>query len=478
MSYYPIAANSDDRSGRSITPIRMRNVILTPLPGDAKRGARFAAVPRPGLVKRATPSPGSKIRGLFHQPGFHASALYAIASGTLYSLNSLWAATAIGAVTDSTRAAQLDALLSSLVMVSGGNIFNYDATTLTTVTDADAPSPAESLCIFGARAVVSQQYTDVDSWSELGNAINWPALGFASSEAKSDAIAANVTVGAVMLTLGAVTTQAFQAVGGPDESAIQVDPTYTTEIGLLTRDAMTVFDEGVFFIAQDKDGNRTPCMIADLQPRRIANPALCDRLAVLPDDQVARLRTFGVGWRERKIWVVRMPDGKPSLAYDLSTQTWAEWTSFESATLAMGFASAFGAQTAIADPDGDALYTLEDSAYDDDGSPIERLLTFHAPVRGPTPINSIALDIKCHGQPVGAAPKARVRYYFDGGSLDSVTEWSDERTIDLPALGDYSIPAPEHKFGLARSPNGILIEIAITEPIGFTCYGIWINELP
>ena len=37
-------------------------------------------------------------------------------------------------------------------------------------------------------------------------------------------------VGTAMISGGSVTTQLFNAVGGPDESAIQVDPTYAREI--------------------------------------------------------------------------------------------------------------------------------------------------------------------------------------------------------------------------------------------------------
>lgn len=484
MGYYSVPVSTDDRRKDSLVPVRQRNVMLTPLAGGSHRGRGMAAVPRPGLVARVTPDAGGQVRGLFHEPGFLGSALFVIAGEALYSIaTGGWTATELGAVAGADPAL-METLLSSLGIVAGGKVLEWDGATLTVSTDAHTPDPAYTLAQFGARLIVSQRYTDIESWSAVANPMDWPALAFASAEARSDPIEGHAVIGTTLVAFGTTTAQAFYAVGGPDELAIAVDTTFKREVGLLVRDAMNPIDESIVFIARDRAGGRYPCIMAGLQPRRIENPALVDRLCAMDDDQVAALRSFVVGWGDKKIWVVRMPDGGPSLAYDIAANSWAEWTTFDADLLNMGFSVSFGKHTIIASPEDSVVYTLEKTAYTDAGEPIERIVAFHVPVQGPVPIDNITLDIKCHGQPLTDddgepfTPKAMVRYYFDGGTLDSVTEWSDMRIVDLPAAGDYGIPAPETRFGLARSPGGFLIEVTITDPIGFAFYGVWVNELP
>lgn len=479
MTYYGVPTNSDDRAKKGLVPVRLRNVMIRPTDGGSARGNGVAAVSRPGLVRRSTPNPGGNIRGLFSEPGVYGGDLFAVAGFALYRANIAWTMTSLGPVYG-TDGALFDALLSSLALVANGHVFEYDGVSLAQVTDIHAPSPAETLSVLGARGVVSQRGTDILSWCAVANLMDWPALGFTSAELSADPIVATIVIGPNLIVLGAKTLQLVNSVGGNDEEAFQPDPTYLKHLGCLRRDTLALVDESPMFVGDD----RVLYRLAGYQPERVINRALNERLAALSESQVDALRGFSYTWREKALYCLRMPDGGPSFEYDGELGVFYERTSFERDNYLPGMACDFNGDVVIAGPEDDGLYTFEDDAFDDDGEPIERIITFHVPVKGPVSIDSIVFDIKVLDQPLQDddgepyVPKMRTRYYFDGGSLDSVTEWDDERVVNLPAAGDYGIPEPETRFGLARGPAGFLIECIITDPVRFAFFGIWVNEYP
>ena len=423
MTYYAVPTSADDRSNKALVPVRLRNVTIRPTAGGSHRGSGFAAVSRPGLVRRATPNPGNHVRGLFAEKGVHGGDLFTVAGFALYRVNIAWDTATLGSVFG-TDAALFEALLSNLTMVANGSIFEYDGVSFTTVTDADAPSPAETLAIIGQRAVVSQRNTDIESWCAVADVTDWPALGFASAELSADPTVATVVIGPNLVILGANTLQIFNSVGGNDEEAFQPDPTYLKHLGCLRRDTLAVVDESPMFIGDD----RVLYRLEAFQPQRVINRALNERLAALSESQVDQLRCFAYTWREKALYCIRMPDGGPSIEYDAELGVFYERTSFERDNYLPGFACDFNGSVVVAGPEDDGLYTFEDDAFEDDGEPIERVITFHVPVAGPLTINSIVFDIKCVDQPLqdddgnDFAPKMMTSYYFDVVSLYSVTE--------------------------------------------------------
>lgn len=477
MSYHRVLSSADDRRSEGMVPVRMRNVQVVPAAIGVEQGDGYVLRPRPGVVARITPSAGALLRGLFGKKGFHSDRGYAAAGAALYSIGPGWSATLVGALAG-TDTAQFEALYDDLVVLAGGALSTYDTTTYAAVTDPNAPSPGGSLCIFGARAVVHQDGTDINSWSSVTDATSWPALGFAAAEAQPDPIVGNVVIGTQMVSIGATSVQLFNAVGGADEDAIQVDQTFRRHVGALVRDTIAVADEGIFMVGSD----RNLYLLAGLNPQRIINRALTKRLQSLTDIQVAALKGFVYKWREKTFYVLKMPDG-PAMSYDVETNTFAEYSTFEAETFAFGYAIEMYGKWAVTGPGIDTIYTLDDNAHDDDGEPIECVFTVHVPTDGPTPITSITLDLKTYDVPLvddagdPYVPTARVRYYFDGGSLDSVTEWDDEREIVLAGAGEYTLPAPETRFGMAGA-RGFLMEVTITGPFGWTCGGVWVNEYP
>jgi hypothetical protein len=471
MSYYAAPTNSDDRRAKRFTPIRLQNVMLVPMAEGAKSGAGYALVPRPGLSLRGRPMPGQRIRGIFAQEKFLGGKLFVLAGPTLYSIDQSFTASAIGPI-EGEGPAQFASLLGALVIVAEGYVYNYDGVALTRATGASVPYPAETLSVLGSRAVTSVRDSDIVAWSATVDALTWPALAFASAEGRSDNVAALIAVGMQMLALGGETAQLFHAVGGADQEAIQIDPTFQRQIGCAARDTLCLVDETPIFVGHD----RVPYMMRNFAPTRIVNRALTERLAALDLDGVAALRAFSFAWREKNFWLLRLPNG-PAFAYDAETGRAADWASFGADSFALGFAARFNGETIVAGAMSDALHALDDAAADDAGTPRECVMAVHVPVRGPTPIDSITLDLRCHDQPPERACRARVRYYFDGGNIDSVTAWNDERWIDLPPPGDYGVPPPETRFGLAGA-GGFLIEVTITDPVGFAFAGIWVNELP
>lgn len=478
MPFFPIMASADDRSTRGAVPVQMQNVYLDIAPEGAVKRTPYLILPTPGLLHQVTPSPGNNIRGLFSRPGVQDSALFAAAGDSLFSIAPSWASSNVfTGLTGTSGRVLFDSVSANLLVLSNNNMFVRSGGVVTQVTDPDFPAGAYTLASLADRAITSAQGSDTFDWSAVGNALDWPALAFAASARQPDEIRSQIVLGGDLWHFGAATAQIWRAVGGDDEDAFDLLSSLVIDRGIVGRDAIAKLDSLAAWIGED----RTAYQLNGYAPARIPNRDLERRLADLSEQDAARIICLGYSLGSHLNWLVRMPSGAAHV-YDLLTQKWHTRKTFEADAFQIAHYARFGGNNVVASDTSDKIWTWSDETYDDDGNPIERIVTLHIPFSSKTaPISNITLDMKTIGQPVsgqGSDPEAMISFSRTGGSITSIPDFGIERTVKLGQLGQYGRRPTLWRLGAVNAADGLLLRIRITDPVGFALSGVWINELP
>jgi hypothetical protein len=461
----------------------LRNCVVEPQPlGNAKR-SKYLIAPCMGRQERVTPSAGDLVRGVFSRPGVLDGDLFVAAGSQLYRVTSSWTATALGPIQGATGTVLFDSVGANLVLLAGGSLYKYDGTDLSICTDEDFPLNAYTLASLADRAITNAEGSDQFDWSSVGNPLDWPPSGFASSARLPDEIRSQIVIGGDLWHFGANSTQVWRAMGGDDADAFDI-LTIVIDRGIVGRDAIAKLDSSAMWVADD----RVVYMLNGYTPVRVSNREIEMALAALSDTEAQALQCFAYAQGSHLTWVLRFPIGK-AYAYDTLTQTWSERTSWSDPGVAMRYAPTYytffhaAGKHVVASDESDVVWSWEENVYSDDGDPHERIVTLHVPVAARTIINSVTLDLKCTDVPLaesqrGYDPVATLTFYTDGGSRDSLSERGVERRVQLGKRGAFDERPTLWRMGMARAADGVILKIRITDPINFAFSGVWINEDP
>lgn len=480
MPFFPIVASTDDRSVKGCTPLKLRNCVVEPQPTGAAKRSPYIIAPCMGRTLRVTPSSGNLIRGVFSRPGVQDGALFVAAGTQLYKISTAWAATALGPIQGATGTVLFDSIGANLVLQAGGSIYQYDGTTLSINTDPDCPLNAFTLAALAERVLTSAEGSDQFDWSATGDALTWPAAGFAASARMPDEILNQTVIAGDLWHFGAASTQVWRAMGGEDADAFDV-LSIVLDRGIIGRDAIAKVDSSVLWVADD----RVVYMLNGYTPVRVSNREVEQALEPLTTAQGAALQCFAYAQGSHLTWVLRMPSGV-SYCYDTLTQTWGERATWASpggteryAPTYYTYFHALGKHV-VASDESDAVWSWEPDVFSDANSTHERIMMLHVPVAARTIVSNITLDIKTMDQPMsgtGSDPYANVTFYTDGGSRDSIATRGVERRLALGAHGAYGQRPMAWRLGMVRAADGLLLKIRITDPVNFVMSGVWVNEV-
>ena len=474
MAFFPIAPETDDRSARGIMPLVLKNCMVEPAPEGSGKRSKYLIAPTPGMTLRVTPSSGQNIRGVFCRPGVQNGALFVVAGTTLYSISTSWAATSLGTVLGSGRVL-MDALGANLALLASSNLYQWDGASLTQITDPDFPSGAYTLASLADRILTSAQGADTFDWSAVGDGLDWPATGFATSARYPDEIRAQIEMGGDLFHMGAASIQPWRAVGGLDSEAFDTLGSVIINRGIVGRDAWAKLDAYILFVGDD----RVVYELNGYAPRRRVNRDLEARLAAFTEAQAATIEGFGYLDGSHANAVFRLPDRR-GYVFDALTSTWTQRTALGDNFDLVHYAR-FNGYNVVASASAAGVYTWDAGVHSDAGTAIERIMMVHVPVASIMTISNVTLDIKTFGQPLsgqGSAPKAYLTFYRDGGNMDSLQQLGVERELSLGAAGNYRKRPTAHRLGIVNAADGLLLKIRISDPVGFALSGVWVNEMP
>lgn len=471
MSYFPTILSANRRYRYGLSPLRLQNWYAQPIPSEANAPVRAVLLPTPGLVSRV--DIGKDIQGVFCENGVRNGVLFVVAGGYLYSISTAWAATQIGYI-GGTGEAVFAGLRDKLYVARGEKPWQWDGTSLTQVSDVDAPN-VRSMLVLSQRLVASEEGADTYYWSDTLDGTDWEALGFATAEQRPDVIRRMIRLSGQIVAFGASSIEILRATGSSTLPFANITSQSIDETnGILCASAYAPRGDKAFFIG----GNLCAYVMAGFTVQKLpVNGELEDDLRSLSDSDRALTTCWAYTQGSNEFFVVR-PYGKQAYVLDVSTGLWHTRKTWGGATYApRWYASAYGYDVVGTDG-GSKLYTFDTQTYTDDGAVIERIATLRPAFKEYEAIGSMCVDLQAYGRPAtgdGSAPKLMIDISTDGRS-----DRDDRRSqvmLDIGADGIYRKPTV---WGLGLMPPGeaATITMTLTDPIGLSFSGVWLNEGP
>ena len=475
MPYFPVSPQTDDRRAKGITPTRLRNCYVDTTPKSAiNKRSSYVIVPSPGRTRVATL--GANLRGVFAQDGVVGGALFAANGSTLNSVSDAWAVSSVGTIFGG-DVVSFAGLRDKLVMRAYQSIHYWDGATFSTVVDADAPTIPVTLAVVGLRVVAAEDGGDTFSWSKAGLPGDWDAAGLAADVDVPDPIVGQFEIGGDLWNGNSTSFQIWRATGGSEAEAFVPLEGVNIRKGLLARDSFArVGDGSAMFLGND----RVVYRVAGYGVQPVPNRDLEDVLAGMTQ---ANLEA-SLGWSytdgSKEFYGLKLQGVERAFVYDVALGLFHERTRYEASEYDVDFVTGAYNEAICASADAAYLWRLDKDVYTDDGTLIQRQMTIAVPVAGGTSIDRIVLDAEFYDQPLsgqGSAPTMILDFSMDGGRTFAV-DAGTQRTVDLPARGVYNKRVQAFRFGRVVSEKGFILRLTITDPIGFSIYGLWVNPPP
>lgn len=452
-----------------MAPLRLLNWFAIPLPQGSAKQARVAIVPTPGRVHRV--DLGAQIQGVFAENGVRNGDLFVVAGGNLYSVSSSWAATLIGTI-GGTGTPTFAGLRDNLYVARTDKPWRWNGTALTQVSDVDAPN-ATSLLVLSQRLVAAEDGADTYYWSDTLDGTAWEALGFATAEQRPDVIYRMIRLSGQIIAFGATSIEIVRATGQSTLPFANITAQSIDESeGILGPHAYAARGDKVFFVG----GNLTPYVMRgfSIQPLPI-NGELEDELMALSASNRLLVTCLAYQYGSNEFFKIRVPS-KPAFVLNTTTGFWHQEKSWEQDTYLPRFhVTAYGYDVQ-ADEGGTSLYTLAKDVFTDAGTTVERIATLRPGFADYEAVGSLCVDLQAYGRPVsgqGSDPVLMIDIGTDGRNTrdDSRSEIS----LQIGADGVYRKPV---FWGLGMIPpgEGATISLRLTDPIGLTLFGSWLNE--
>lgn len=467
MPYFQIAPTSDNRRASQATvPIVLRNVIFEQTPAGSAKRSRYFLMPRHGRTRRAELQ--ADCRGLFSEMGCRDGGLFAAAGSDINLVSSSYGYASIGTISGG-DVVTMRAFRTNLGARAFGELYTFNGSTFTNVTDGDAPAFASTFATVGYRGVAANEGGDGFSWSVTGDLTSWPTGGAAADFDLPDPIVGQENVGGDLVSYNAASIQFWQPVPGApeDEAFAPVQGATIRETGLFGRDAVARAGEGQMFLGSTR-------VIYDLQGfsvRPIVNRDCEEAIRSIADATLALATAWSFRDGSHEFWGLSAGLGR-AFVYQRDVGAWLEWTRYGEDVFDIDFAvNAYG-ETFVAGKLSPYLWTIDGDVFTDDGDPILNVITTHIPSAGDVPLDRLVFDIETRAIPVSgdaAAPTMQVRVSYDNGQ-----SWTSPEDIALPLSGDR-YKAQMWNLGMVDPTAGLLVEVMVSEPFGFAYYGLWAN---
>lgn len=430
----------------------LQNLFVEATPGGPTKDARL---PRPGLTSAYTAGAGP-IWGLFRQAGVFGGNRFCLSGNSVYREQIF-----LG-VAPSARTARWAASATQLVLVTGGKAYCYNGTALTQITDPDLPAVSDVVYL-SSRFYYQQQDSDVWWFSALNDATSIDGLAFATADSAPDS-----TLGAAVLSdeiwfFGQESVEPWYQTGDPN-NPLQRSQGRTYTRGCAAQQSIVKLDNALFFL----DSNRVVCRSGTVATR-VSTHGVEARLRQCT--AISDATAFGCSLDGHLFYVINIP-GETTFAYDVSTDSWAEWTSYGQTNFRSRSAAQADGVVYLGDAVNGTVWRFDQTVFADGSDPLERVLscTVLAP-SGVIRCNSVALQCsRGVGLESGADPQVQMRYSDDGART-----WSDWDARSLGVIGDYEQHPVWRKLGSIRSP-GRSFQFRVTDAVGCVFSGIVMND--
>lgn len=288
---------------------------------DKKGGMRA----RPGLRYIVSPTGSAAV---IHGAYWWSKQNYAlvVASGAVYKITksgSTYSATLLGSGLNPTNQVSFASDGDNVYMANGGSIYYTSGTTLTVMADTDAPTVCTQVIYIDGYLIANN---DSNTWkfSDVNNLTSWSALNIASAAGNADFVTVVKNLNRDIFFLGAESLEIWQNNGQTpferipggylDTGCIAPFSVITTELSLYWLDESRKF---VKF-----NGRTIEPFPSDFDVEIQAFSSVSDCLA-------HRIEILG-----QELLVFNFPSQQRTLVCNLSSETWTEWSFWNSPAMA------------------------------------------------------------------------------------------------------------------------------------------------
>lgn len=462
--------------------------------GDPSRPIRL--VTAPGTIDRdPSDTITGNIRAMGRADGFAGGVIIILDGTTVRTWNpSTGTFGTISGTVSGTDRADIAFTQTEMAILSGGNLFISDGSTIAQVTDPDFPSNITSIASLGQRILMTADdgqwfYTDVLDADSING------TNFYTAESAPDDLVCVRVVGEIAFLCGSKTIELWY-----NDALSTTDPfsraSNVVQRGVLSRDSVWELQNALHFVADDF----TVCKLIGVEPRIISEPWVARLLeGATPADVICAKYEA----ENHAFFSVNTPDG--CAVFDLATESWHkrltnagtswDWVRIVSkdgkhyvskrtgstfCELSRDYAT--DEETTVASVDtrvttggdtrirvsGDTRVTAGSGSTL--GTDIPRQFTAHIPHDGGRPaLGAIHLEgSKGRGNASGdgSDPVAGLRISNDNGNT-----FSARRARNLGAQGAYDERTKWERNGRGRRPQTVLW-FDIDEPVKFDITGV------
>lgn len=403
---------------------------------------------------------GNADRGMLE----HKGVLYKVSGEKLFSVDSLGSATELGDIPGGERCI-LEGINGNVVIVTGGNVYQWDGATITLATDVDLETPN------GVAHLNNQMIFDGDDGrfgtSDVGDALSIDGLNYATAESNADDLQRVYSFNQLLYMVGDKTTENWynSGVGNPPFDRLQgsVHP-----IGTEAPYSVASDNEAVYLLGHD----RQAYILQGGQNKSISDYALTKEFTSYTDVSDATgwcMNLFGT-W----CYVLTFPIQGKTWVYPKGGE-WFEWSSNNSRSYANSYAFAYGKHL-VGDYESGNVYELDQETYLDKDKNIIRSRV-SAPLHGgiigasgkPFTINSFNLMMESgtgilQGQ--GSEPEVMLSLSRDGKTFDT------EMRGKIGTMGEF---LTEVRWDCLGQFESCIFKIQTSDPVYYSIHSAVAN---
>ena len=411
----------------------------------------------PGL-KRFSSLDGNKDRGMLE----HNGVLYKVSGQKLYSIDSFGVGTELATVAGADRCI-MEGIGANIVIVTGGNVYQWDGSTLTEGTDPDFETP--NSCAH----LNNQMLFDGDGGrfgtSDVGDALDINGLNYATAESNADDLNRVYSFNQLAYLIGEKTTEPWwnSGVGSPPFDRVEGGQ---MPIGSPAIHSVANDDEFMYMLGHDDQ----VYAISGSNAEPISPSAITKEFASYSGKDKAIgwcMNLFG-NW----MYVLTFPIAQKTWIYPKFGE-WFEWTAGQDGlrSLANSYSKAYGKHL-VGDYTSGDIFEIDPETYTNDGEAIIRIRdtgAIHGGLLGAAgkDIEMERFELICQtgvgllsGQ--GEDPKVMLSFSDDGGKTFSTEMWGS-----VGGIGD-NIWTVEW-FNLGTFKNRI-IRVKTSDPVYFSIH--------
>ena len=409
---------------------------------------------RPGLSVYCDLGTNSSVDGLFWSDEFNK--IMAVSGGNIFTIEG---GSQVGTPTDVTGDTLESAAKVSFVedgtyvfMANGGEIVTYDnANPTDKMSDIEtgpgtAPTSVSAIAFMDSYLIAQQAATATFFYTDPTDRLSWTDTDFYNTDYAPD-VSNNLMVQDREITIFADTSiETWWNDGSAPFSRIQ---SALYDIGVKAPGSVVAYRGGYLFL----DSNYRISALGGRQIQQISAPVDTE-LRDLIDAGDGRAFIAPIG--NRVFYVLTFNADNKSIAYDLTTNGWAEWGEWDSTNhewdrfKAWSYTFARDYNIHLVGGFGDGkIYKLDFDVFQDDGQEIRSVIKTAPQTHGTfnrKRSNSIRLRLK-RGQTSGA--EARIRWMDDDSN--TATGWSAERNINLGDTGEGYMFVKLNNMGTYRA---------------------------